>query len=192
MRPPRGRVPPRHRAIRSRRSQRSSRSPPQPRGITPGRNPSNSASAVSTNRNTAATPSADLRSTAIDRRLRAKTSFGRAPPRRIRSTRITSAPMSDNIMPQKGPGPIPASSMIRKPCNGPMCLPIPQLFFTGEFTDVVWPMSSEQARLQCLPARTECAHIEHRVRCREPTLHGYRWPVSGLHPEPEFCPPGVW
>ena len=36
-----------------------------------------------------------------------------------RSTRMTSAPMSASIMPAKGPGPIPASSMMRMPASGP-------------------------------------------------------------------------
>ena len=37
-----------------------------------------------------------------------------------RSMRITSAPWSASIMPQKGPGPIPANSMIRMPLSGPV------------------------------------------------------------------------
>ena len=58
----------------------------------------------------------------MERRLRVKTSFGAsvawAAP--MRSTRITSAPMSASIIPQNGPGPIPASSMILNPFNGPI------------------------------------------------------------------------
>ena len=35
--------------------------------------------------------------------------------------RMTSAPMSASIMPQKGPGPMPCSSMTLRPVSGPMC-----------------------------------------------------------------------
>ena len=92
---------------------------PRPRrSVTPGRKPSNSASAVSTSFRTSSTPSGCFRSMAMERRFLASTSRPR-PAAPIRSTRITSAPMSDSIMPQNGPGPIPASSMTRNPCNGP-------------------------------------------------------------------------
>src|SRR3546814_16341459 len=36
-----------------------------------------------------------------------------------RAMRITSAPWSASIMPQKGPGPMPANSMILMPLSGP-------------------------------------------------------------------------
>ena len=37
-----------------------------------------------------------------------------------RSITMTSAPISASIMPAKGPGPIPANSMTRSPCKGPV------------------------------------------------------------------------
>ena len=37
-----------------------------------------------------------------------------------RSTRMMSAPASASIMPANGAGPIPASSMIRRPSSGPL------------------------------------------------------------------------
>jgi len=61
--------------------------------------------------------------TATERRPRALTSHigagsvGSTAP--ARSTRSTSAPMSDSIMAANGPGPIPASSTTRYPASGP-------------------------------------------------------------------------
>ena len=42
-----------------------------------------------------------------------------------RSTRITSAPMSASIMAPKGPGPMPATSMMRYPVSGPDMADLP-------------------------------------------------------------------
>ena len=96
---------------------------PRPRrSVTPGRKPSNRPAADWHRRSTTSTPSGFFRSTAIERRLRARMSLGRLDAPVRRSTRMTSAPMSDNIMPQNGPGPMPASSMIRRPFNGPTLL----------------------------------------------------------------------
>src|SRR5690606_8605543 len=57
-------------------------------------------------------------SSAIDVRLRLSGSRGSMKPPG-RSMRITSAPWSASIMPQKGPGPMPANSMILMPLSGP-------------------------------------------------------------------------
>src|SRR6185312_7200820 len=68
-----------------------------------------------------AIPSSDLRSMAIERRLRPRT-----PPLADgmgRSTRTTSAPMSASIMAQKGPAPSPATSTMRTPRSGPPLAP---------------------------------------------------------------------
>src|SRR5829696_2340983 len=99
------------------------------RSATPGRNPSISASAVSTNLSTTSTPSGDLRSTPMDRRPRASRSPGGrsgSPPDTFcaRSMRMTSAPMSARSIPQYGAGPSPASSTTVMPASGPaMCVP---------------------------------------------------------------------
>src|SRR6266567_4852960 len=96
------------------------------------------ASARSIRRSTAATPAGFFRSTAMLRRPRARRlkrcSSPGGPPTRLsswptlaaRSTRMTSAPISDNSIAQNGPGPIPASSTILTPSSGPIW---PFLFF---------------------------------------------------------------
>ena len=94
------------------------------RSMTPGRKPSSRASARSTSVSRAATPSGCFRSRARLRRPRCRTSHpgaSGAGPRTAcaRSTRMTSAPMSDSIIAANGPGPIPASSMTRMPVSGP-------------------------------------------------------------------------
>ena len=68
----------------------------------------------------AATASGRLRSSTIVRRDRSKGSRDGSvrPPLDGRSTRITSAPWSASIIPQNGPGPIPASSRMRNPARG--------------------------------------------------------------------------
>src|SRR5918993_215292 len=99
------------------------------RSVTPGRNPSMRASAVSTSASTTSTPSGDLRSTPMDRRPRASRSPGGrsgSPPDTFcaRSMRMTSAPMSARSIPQYGAGPSPASSTTVMPASGPaMCVP---------------------------------------------------------------------
>ena len=99
---------------------------PMPRrSMTPGRKPSINASADSTSLSNVSTPSGFLRSIAMFWRPRCKMSNAGpsgAGPRTAcaRSTRMTSAPMSDNIMAAKGPGPMPAISTIRKPVSGPV------------------------------------------------------------------------
>ena len=95
------------------------------RSMTPGRKPSINASADSMSFNSVSTPSGFLRSIAMFWRPRCKMSKAGpsgAGPRTdcARSTRITSAPMSDNIMAANGPGPMPAISTIRKPERGPV------------------------------------------------------------------------
>ena len=91
--------------------------------ITPGLKPSNTASALSINLRTISTPSSDLRSTAIDfLPLLAGSSREPVPATEALSTRITSAPRSAKIIPQKGPGPIPAISIIFNPCKGPILI----------------------------------------------------------------------
>src|SRR3546814_566923 len=57
-------------------------------------------------------------SSAIDVRLRLNGSRGSTKPPG-QSIRITSAPWSASIMPQNGPGPMPANSMILMPFSGP-------------------------------------------------------------------------
>src|SRR5688500_7074199 len=94
------------------------------RSVTPGRKPSMRASADSTSLSTVWTPSGFLRSTPIERRPRFRTStggFDGSPPRTAceRSTRRTSAPMSERSMAANGPGPMPAISMILMPLSGP-------------------------------------------------------------------------
>ena len=102
---------------------------PSPRrSITPGRKPSINTSALSTMARTTSTPWGFFRSTATLRRPRARMSLGGfsgSPPRTrsARSIRTTSAPMSDNIMPAKGPGPMPAISRILTPSSGPIRVP---------------------------------------------------------------------
>src|SRR5210317_1708356 len=88
--------------------------------MTPGRNPSNRASAFSTSLRTASRPSADFKSSRIDRLPRrvqslAGSSLGTA----SLSTQTTSAPRSASIMPQNGPGPSPETSTIFSPSSGP-------------------------------------------------------------------------
>ena len=65
-----------------------------------------------------ASPSGCLRSTAIERRPRSSTCWGSAAPT-VRSSRMTSAPMSDRTIPQNGIGPMLASSSTRMPRSGP-------------------------------------------------------------------------
>ncbi len=94
------------------------------RSATPGRKPSMSASACSTMRSTVSTPSACLRSTPIDRRPRFSTSIHPGSNPRstdcARSTRTTSAPMSESSIAANGPGPMPAISMTFTFDSGPM------------------------------------------------------------------------
>src|SRR5688572_11654660 len=94
------------------------------RSATPGRNPSMSASACSTMRIRASTPSALLRSMPTERRPRFSTSLLGASKFPVtawaRSTRITSAPMSASIIAANGPGPIPAISITRTSESGPI------------------------------------------------------------------------
>ena len=104
---------------------RQSSGPRPRRSATPGRKPSNTTSASSTRRSTRSRPSSDLRSTPMLRRPRAFTTAGGeagSPPRTepARSMRMISAPMSASIIPQNGPGPIPANSMTRTPSSAPM------------------------------------------------------------------------
>ena len=75
--------------------------------------------------NTVSTPWGFLRSTPILLRPLARKSvlFASWPTEAERSTRITSAPISANIMPQKGPGPIPCNSITRTPSSGPITSP---------------------------------------------------------------------
>ena len=103
---------------------RQSSGPMPSRSATPGRNPSNTTSAPSTRRSTTSRPASDLRSTPMLRRPRPLTKAGGrsgSPPRTetARSIRTTSAPMSASIIPQNGPGPIPASSITRTPSSAP-------------------------------------------------------------------------
>src|SRR5581483_8720931 len=95
------------------------------RSVAPGRKSSISASACSPRRNTVSTPCGFFRSTARLRRPRASTSFGGCSglcsrTRSARSTRSTSAPISASIIPQNGPGPMPAISMTLIPSSGPI------------------------------------------------------------------------
>src|SRR2546423_634894 len=88
--------------------------------MTPGRKPSMRASACSTRRSTACTPSGCFRSTAIERRPRLRTSLSGFRTRALGlSRRRTSAPMSASIIAVNGPGPMPAISITFKPCSGP-------------------------------------------------------------------------
>ena len=59
--------------------------------------------------------------TLVTERLPRCTAMTRLPARTslARSITITSAPMSASIMPAKGPGPMPANSMTRRPLSGP-------------------------------------------------------------------------
>src|SRR5215469_17327419 len=101
------------------------------RSMTPGRNPSISASALSIRRSTASCPALFLRSTAMLRRPRSSRLKRASLPSRsvsvptlaARSTRTTSAPMSASSIAQNGAGPMPASSMILTPASGPMFRP---------------------------------------------------------------------
>ena len=89
------------------------------------------ASADSTIFSTQAMPSGFFKSTAIARRPRDVTASVpvRRPSDWARSTRTTSAPMSERSSPANGPGPIPPSSMILTPLSGPTMpprrLPVP-------------------------------------------------------------------
>src|SRR5680860_644260 len=117
------------RGLRSRHT-----SGPRPRrSMTPGRKPSIRTSAESISLRTSSTPSADFRSTAMERRPRETTSARTAaivlgprtqpaPPRPAerRSTRVTVAPRSASIIPANGPGPIPAISTTVTPASGPI------------------------------------------------------------------------
>ena len=64
-------------------------------------------------------PSGFFKSSATDWRPRLVISFGEPPLAPLRSMRKTSAPISDSNIAQKGPGPIPANSMILTPFSGP-------------------------------------------------------------------------
>ena len=79
------------------------------------------ASAPSTSFKTISTPSWDFKSTAIDLfPLLAGSCLDPVPAAEALSTRITSAPKSANTIPQNGPGPIPAISIIFNPFKGPI------------------------------------------------------------------------
>ena len=79
------------------------------------------ASALSTNLRTTSTPSSDFKSTAIDFfPLFEGSSLEPVPIADALSTLIISAPRSANIIPQNGPGPIPAISIILNPFKGPI------------------------------------------------------------------------
>ena len=92
--------------------------------ITPGLKPSNIASAVSTNFNTTSTPSFAFKSTAIDFfPLLDGSFFDPVPIAEALSTLIISAPKSAKTIPQNGPGPIPAISIIFNPFSGPIIPP---------------------------------------------------------------------
>ncbi len=110
---------------------RQTSGPSPSRSITPGRKPSSRASAFSTRASTVSTASGFFRSRARLRRPRWRTSHagrsgGAAGTACARSTRMTSAPMSASIMAAKGPGPMPANSMMRTPCSGPAIVPAVQ------------------------------------------------------------------
>ena len=57
------------------------------------------------------------------RRRRTRSAGSSARRASTRSTRTTSAPMSDSNIPANGPGPIPASSTTLTPCSGPTRVP---------------------------------------------------------------------
>ena len=89
--------------------------------ITPGLKPSNIASAVSTSFKTTSAPSSDFKSTAIDFfPLLEASCLEPVPIAEALSTLITSAPRSAKTIPQNGPGPMPAISIIFKPFSGPI------------------------------------------------------------------------
>src|SRR5579875_486044 len=100
--------------------------PSPSRSITPGRNPSKITSDCSTILSTSSTASGCLRSSAMLFRPRPRMSTPRrccSPERATlstRSMRTTSAPMSASIMPQNGPGPMPATSITLIPLSGPI------------------------------------------------------------------------
>ena len=123
---------------------RQASGPSPRRSITPGRKPSMTTSAPSIKRCTVATPSGFLRSTAIDRRPRLRTfALWPLPLCASRSTRMTSAPISDSIIAQKGPGPIPAISITLIPLSGPIVTPAPcVLLFCHSLFSGLLPESS--------------------------------------------------
>src|SRR4029079_15003034 len=87
------------------------------------------ASAASTSRRTVSTPSACLRSTAMERRPRSSTSTPPGacaiPTHCARSTFTISAPRSESSIAANGPWPIPVSSTIFTPDSGPGTVPPP-------------------------------------------------------------------
>src|SRR5437879_4414783 len=147
--------------------------------MTPGRNAAMSASACSTSRSTVATPSGCLRSTATERRPRFSTSrVGSPAPGPGRSTRTTSAPMSASIMAVNGPGPMPAISITRRPCNGPMASTLPS---AGDGATVP-PMTSTTSMAEVAAAyaggRARIPRLVTGLDDREapPTLPGFTAP----------------
>src|SRR5829696_438236 len=108
------------------------------RSATPGRNPSMSASACSTMRRTVSTPSGCFRSTPIERRPRFNTSIHPGSNPRstdwARSTRTTSAPMSESSIAANGPGPMPAISITLTPDSGPTSLSSVAILCRGDTT----------------------------------------------------------
>src|SRR5690606_11020522 len=109
---------------------RQTSGPNPSRSATPGRNPSTSTSAVSTNSSSTCSPAGLLRSMEIERRLRDMPMLVTSVPgfpcaAATRSTRMTSAPRSASSMTPYGVGPRPLNSMIRTPASGPVTIPPP-------------------------------------------------------------------
>src|ERR1700677_2743367 len=135
------------------------------RSATPGRNASISTSADLIIARSTSRPLGCLRSMAIDRRLRKSgdtPGVAASPP--SRSTRMTSAPMSANIMHRKGAPPSPATSMILTPDKGPLTS------FTRQFT-LVQPQASADDFLHDLGgAREDTHHPRIGVQTRDAIL----------------------
>ena len=100
--------------------------------MTPGRNPSINTSAVSINLRSASTASGSFKFNATDFLPRLKmVYFAKAAAASGsatgRSMTVTSAPISANIIPAQGPGPIPAISTTLTPSNAPLLIAYPLL-----------------------------------------------------------------
>ncbi len=174
------------------------------RSVTPGRKPSTMPSERSTRSSTSDTASGFFRSIPTDGRDRLRRSqYGPCPeflncspastaPGAARSSRSTEAPASASIMQVKGPGPIPASSMILIPCSGPLrsviagsCPGIPAPVKPGPMPRRRRHAAPSWGRAHCPRTRPGHHHRRpHRLQRRSLAPHGHRPGHRGaIHPQ---------